>query len=206
MIRIPETTEIMSDVDQCVVYNKYASEINSLNEYVDLYSLLIGITSGTVLDLGSGSCNFVVALANRYKNLKFICYEKSEAMLSIAKENIKGLEDRIVLIQDDIRNVAGTYDVVLANRVFHHFANPLEFWSIIDSLDTTFLIVDINRPADETIKELKLLSDIDPIYKEDLINSICAAWNVDEVIEQIKPNSYIVKSINNNKLVIYQIK
>ena len=92
--------ELMLDEHQCKSYNENTSDLTTLNNYIDLYKQLINVTSGNVIDLGSGSCNFVVALAKAFPNLDFTCYELSSAMISIAEKNIKDF-DNIKLVQDE---------------------------------------------------------------------------------------------------------
>ena len=54
-MRIPELTPLMTDTDQCVSYNRYASNPVQLQEYVQTYQLLITIEQGTIIYLGSGT-------------------------------------------------------------------------------------------------------------------------------------------------------
>jgi trans-aconitate methyltransferase len=207
-MRIPEPEELMIDILQCQSYNKFSSNSDSLNNYVELYNSLIGVSEGNIIDLGSGPCNFVVALAKKYPKLNFTCYEKSDAMLKIAKDNIAGLEKRITLINDDIRNARGKCDVILANRIFHHFDDPIEFWKIIDQFKKTFLVVDINRPSESHIRNIERSINLDSIYKKDLINSLKAAWTLKEVKEQTKEYNFKIRSNrdDNEKLIVYQIR
>jgi predicted RNA methylase len=207
-MRTPEPQELMVDKDQCVLYHQYTLDKNTLSEFVKTYKSLIGISSGTVLDLGSGPCNFVVEMAKHFPKLNFFCYENSDAMIEIAKQNIKGFENQITLIKDDIRNVKGKYDVVLANRIFHHFKDPKEFWNLIEKFNTTFLVIDINRPSENFIKEIENSKDFDVLYKEDLVNSLRASWTLEEVQTQVKKFNYKIRSNkeDNDKLIVYQIK
>lgn len=208
-MRIPEPTALMLDLEQCRLYNKYTSNHEALREYTDLYARIIKVSTGTVVDLGSGSCNFVIALANRFPNLNFICYENSTAMISIANENIVNnkLTNRITILKDSLYNVSGTYDVVLSNRVLHHIEDTVKFWELINRLDTNMLVVDINRPPQSVVNHIRKNDQYDdPSYKEDLINSMQAAYTLDEVQEQVKQYGYNVSAENNYKLAVYHTK
>ena len=208
-MRISEPTESMLNSEQCRIYNFYASQFGSLYEYVNLYKKLIGITEGTVVDLGSGPCNFIIALANRFPKLNFVCYENSDAMIEVANENIVNnkLTNRITILKDSLFNVSGTYDVVLSNRVLHHLEDTVKFWELINRLDTNLLIVDINRPP-QSVVDYIIENDHyrEPSYKEDLINSMQAAYTLDEVREQVKQYGYGVSAGTNYKLAVYHTK
>jgi 2-polyprenyl-3-methyl-5-hydroxy-6-metoxy-1,4-benzoquinol methylase len=193
--------ELMLDERQCKSYNENTADRTTLNNYIDLYKQLINVTSGNVIDLGSGSCNFVVALAKAFSNLDFTCYELSSAMISIAEKNIKDF-DNIKLVQDDLLSASGKYDVVLANRVLHHINDTERFWNTVNNLGKNILVVDINRPINTDLN----LNIADPVYKEDIINSIKSSYNIQEVNEQIKNYSYNIYSDDTGKLIIYHIK
>ena len=208
-MRIPESTALMSNIAQCQAYNKYASNTTTLAKYVQTYKQLIGVEQGTVIDLGSGTCNFIIALAEQFPNLKFVCYEASDAMIEIAKENINtaNLSSRIHLVHDDMMNATGKYEVVLANRVLHHINEYKEFWKLVNSLGNTLLIVDINRPPESVINHILENDEYeDAVYKEDLISSMQAAYSLNEVNEQIKSYGYTVETDNFYRLFVYQTR
>ena len=207
--RIPELTPLMTDTDQCIAYNKHASDPATLNEYIQTYRLLIGIEQGTVIDLGSGTCNFVIALAQACPNLNFVCYENSSAMIKIATDNINsaGLSSKIQLIQNDIFNAIGKYDVVLANRVLHHIDETNAFWKLINSLSENILVIDINRPPKHVVDHIQESNEyLDNVYKEDLVSSLQAAYSLEEVTEQIKEYNYTIKTDDQYKLFVYHTK
>ena len=193
--------ELMLDEHQCKSYNENTADLTTLNNYIDLYKQLINVTSGNVIDLGSGSCNFVVALAKAFPNLDFTCYELSSAMISIAEKNIKDF-DNIKLVQDDLLTASGKYDVVLANRVLHHINDTERFWNTVNNLGKNILVVDINRPINTDLN----LNIADPVYKEDVINSIKSSYNIQEVSEQIKNYGYNIYNDDTGKLIIYHTK
>lgn len=207
--RIPESTPLMLDVNQCEAYNNHTSNPATLDEYIHTYKTLIGITEGTVIDLGSGSCNFVIALAQNFPNLNFVCYENSPAMIKIATDNINsaGLNSKICLIENDIFNAVGNYDVALANRLLHHIDKTKEFWKLINSLSKNILVIDIDRPPKYLIDRIKESNEYkDDIYKEDLISSLQAAYSLEEVTKQIEEYDYKIMTDNQNKIFVYHTK
>jgi 2-polyprenyl-3-methyl-5-hydroxy-6-metoxy-1,4-benzoquinol methylase len=198
-MRIPEPTALMEDVKQCKLYNQDASNIDKLKDYVELYKRLINVSNGTVVDLGSGSCNFVIALAEHYPGLNFVCYEASFTMIELAKENIKNkhLEHRITIVQDLLENAQGSYDVVLANRVLHHIDDTATFWNTVHRLASSVLVVDIDRPPEEVINT---------VSDADLVNSMRAAYTFSEVYNQVKHYKYTVAKDSSYKLFIYHTR
>lgn len=208
-IRIPESTPLMTDIDQCVAYNKYASDPATLQAYIQTYQSLIGIKQGTVIDLGSGTCNFVIALAQNFPNLNFVCYENSPAMIKIATDNINsaGLSSKIQMIQSDIFNATGNYDVALANRLLHHIDKTKEFWKLMNSLSDNILVIDIDRPPKQLVDHIQEGNEYqDDVYKEDLVSSLQAAYSLEEVTEQIKEYNYTITTDKQYKLFVYHTK
>jgi trans-aconitate methyltransferase len=180
-----------------------------LQEYVQIYQSLIGLEQGTVIDLGSGTCNFVIALAQNFPNLNFVCYENSPAMIKIAKDNIilAGLDSRIQLIQDDIFNATGKYDVALANRLLHHIDETTVFWKLINSLSEKILVVDINRPPAHIVDHIQENDEYqDDVYKQDLISSLRAAYSLEEVTDQIKEYNCTITTDNQYNLFVHHTK
>jgi trans-aconitate methyltransferase len=205
--RIPELTPLMTDINQCIAYNKHASNPATLHEYIQTYQSLIGIKQGTVIDLGSGTCNFVIALAQTFPNLNFVCYENSPAMVKIAIDNINsaGLNSRIRLLQDDIFNATGKYNVALANRLLHHVDETKEFWKLMNLLSENILVIDIDRPPTHLIDHIRESNEYN-VYTEDLISSLRAAYSLEEVTEQIKEYNYSITTDKQYKLIVYHTK
>jgi len=207
--RIPELTPLMNDTNQCMAYNKHASHPDTLHEYIQAYQSLIGIEQGTVIDLGSGTCNFVIALSQNFPNLNFVCYENSPAMIKIATDNINsaGLSSKIKLIQGDIFNATGHYDVALANRLLHHIDETKEFWKLMYSLSENVLVIDINRPPKHVVDYIRENNEYqENVYKEDLISSLQAAYSLEEVTEQIKEYDYTITADDRYKLFVYHTR
>jgi trans-aconitate methyltransferase len=184
--RIPEP-ELMEDNGQCEYYNQSLLEnSDALTKFIETYKEKINVEQGTVIDLGTGTANFVIALCNTYPKLNAVCYEASEAMIKIAKINIAkhNLQDRITIIKDNFFNATGIFDVVIANRVLHHVNDTDKFWKLVNTLSKNILVCDLERPDD--INSIKDWFDID------VQNSFKAAYNVNEVQEQLTEYGYSI--------------
>ena len=163
-IRIPEPA-LMEDIDQCEFYNQeFVDDPTCLTRFIEVYNKFVGIHRGTIVDLGSGTCNFVVELCKIYPQLTVVCYEASKEMIKIAKCNIKNsqLEHRIKIIEDDFFNATGNFDVVIASRVLHHVDDTPNFWKLINMLSKNILVCDLERPDK--------LTDIQESFQPDLKN------------------------------------
>jgi ubiquinone/menaquinone biosynthesis C-methylase UbiE len=186
LVRIPEP-ELMLGEDQCEFYNQeFADDPSMLEEFLETYNRYVGITKGSVVDLGSGTGHFVIALCKMYPELSVTCYEASTAMIEIAKRNITqaGLENQINLIQDDFVNAQGQYDLVIANRVLHHVNDTARFWNLINRLSTNAFVCDLGRPS--------TLEFLNCDFSIDAVNSLKSAYTLEEVQEQIKDYNYAV--------------
>ena len=202
--RIPEP-ELMEDTVQCNNYNQsLLNNSNALLKFVQAYTQYIGITNGTIVDLGSGTANFIIELCKTYPNLKVVCYENSNAMIKIAQDNINNekLQNRITIINDNFFNATGTFDAVIANRVLHHVNDTEKFWQLINNLSKDVLVCDLERP--------KKLEYIGSWFDVDVKNSFKAAYTANEVRSQITPYGYSVvkEEIGNSlfALTVYQNK
>jgi predicted RNA methylase len=218
-MRIPEPTDLMIDKKQCQVYNQSLLNSYDLVEYVNLYKNYLGITSGKIVDLGSGSCNFVIALCLEFSDLTVDCYEASEEMIKLAEENIRqhNLADRIQIIKDNLLNATGNYGAVLINRVLHHIDDTEQLWKVVNDMSSNVFAIDLERPLE--FSSLDRLFEVmesmfDDIYVLDTRQSFMAAYTADEVREQIKNYGYNVLSMVTNlepdikysKLIIYHTK
>ena len=185
--RVPEP-ELMLDKEQCETYNQeFIDDQSIVEDFVNTYKQCIGLDQGSVVDLGSGSCNFIIALANAYPGLTFTCYEASYEMIKIAINNIRsaGLADRIQLVQQDFFNATGQFDVAIANRVLHHVNDTEGFWNLISKLGSKVLVCDLERPYTSEFLNYTLPADF--------INSLKSAYTVNEVSDQIVDYDYTIE-------------
>ena len=220
-MRISEPSPLMTDLNQCKIYDETLSDSkfgkDELDEYVNLYEKFIGITSGKVIDLGSGSCNFIIALSKKFANLTFVCYDNSETMLKIAQGKIEkeNLSHRIRIVKDDVFDAFGNYDVVLSNRLLHNIESTDLFWKKIDVLGKNIFVVDVKRY--DTNSQLtdfikKISPYFHPSYIIDTENSFKSAYSYYEVKEQIKDYNYNLIEMDFNplsdilysKLIVYK--
>jgi 2-polyprenyl-3-methyl-5-hydroxy-6-metoxy-1,4-benzoquinol methylase len=198
--RVPEPA-LMEGRDQCEYYNQeFIDYPEMIPEFIEQHNKFAGVYHGHVIDLGSGSCNFVIELCKLYSQLSFTCYEASKEMIKIARQNIAKakLEHRITIVEDDLFNAVGRFDLVIANRVLHHVNDTEKFWKLINSLSNNVLVCDLERPNS--------LDDFQDSFSEDLKNSFMAAYTVEEVTKQVNNYNYnIVKEADENGLCTFVV-
>ncbi len=201
--RIPEPA-LMIDTKQCEIYNQeFIDDPVCLPLFILKYDQFIAIKQGTIVDLGSGSCNFVIELCKKYPKLNVVCYEDSEEMIRIAEKNIldNKVQDQIKIIKDDFFNADGRYDAVLANRVLHHVNDTNRFWRLINKLSERILVSDLERPC-----SINIVEEVSKNESIDFKNSLKAAYTYDEVQKQIKEYPYeIIKEIYSDDISTFNV-
>jgi len=104
-------------VDKRVLIPRPETE-HIIDKIIEL-SKLNNFNSGIkILDVGTGSGNIAVSLANNIKNALITAVDISDSALEVAKINIKkhGFEDRIEIFNSDIlEKVNDKFDVIVAN-------------------------------------------------------------------------------------------
>lgn len=187
MERIPEF-KLMSDVDAIHEYHKMHK--GQTEGYVYLFEQFCGINSGTVIDLGCGTSDYLIALKQRFSDLNISGYDGSKEMIEFSKDNIKKHNCSIDLYCQQIEDITATSDVVTSNNTLHHFENPKNFWDTIARTAPRVFVMDLVRPhtkeqAEHIIKVT--CGNQSKLFQKDYYNSLLAAFTKDEIRKQIKP-------------------
>jgi len=151
---------------------------------------------GTVLDLGCGPGDITFKFAKAFPNARIDTVDGSEEMLNFAKDILEGkpeLYGRIKFVHSMIQDFSSTrqYDLIIGNSFLHHLPDPLVLWKKIKEIsspETYIFVMDLLRP--DTVEEAERLRDMyvkdEPeILQRDFYNSLLAAFEVDEVREQL---------------------
>lgn len=204
--RIPEEHPLIETRQQCRIYSASIKKFNDHFEYVSLFKRFntMQLTEGHVADLGSGECTFTIALAKAFPNMTFDCYELSDEMIAIANEQITQnlLTDRINVIKQDAITVTGNYDLVIANRFYHHVLDTKAFWNTVQSLSENVFITDGIRPESYELVNT-LLGSMAPLFEqlyiEEMKSSIYAWFSEAELLNDI-PAKYNLEIFNNDDI------
>ena len=230
MERFPEP-EIMSNRLQALAYAQADFDSSDSSFVLELEKYLLRfskeIDSKTVIvDLGCGPGNISERISLRWQEAKVIGIDGSEEMLKIANKrksmnqskNINKGVDYLLMeistLNEAFINTKIKADIVVSNSVLHHIHSPNKFWLTIKKISKPGAITfhrDLRRPS--SIREAialkkKHLSSTSRILQEDYIASLKAAYNIEELKEQLKTLTFQyleVKELNDRYLDVFGI-
>jgi ubiquinone/menaquinone biosynthesis C-methylase UbiE len=188
--------EIMDDETQSLAYAK--ADFSASNQmFVDGVVRAHPAHLGAVVDLGCGPGDIDIRLARAAPSAVITAVDGSRPMLAIAERAIRatGLESRITLVHGTLPGLAldaHGFDAVLSKDLLHHLPDPSALWSEVDRLGHSGAVVsvmDLVRPATRDAAQ-RIVDAVspheDPILRQDFLNSLCAAFTVDEVTRQLR--------------------
>jgi trans-aconitate 2-methyltransferase len=210
--------ELMVDSAQAVAYASAdfsESDVRFVNRFVELFG---GQLEGTVFDLGCGPGNITFRMAKAFPACNVIGVEGATAMLDIARQRAV-LEDlppsrvcfrEIAIPSEKLDRNSAT--AVVSNSLLHHLHDPSVLWHTvlqISQAGAPILVADLRRP--ETAEEAHRIvdtyaKDAAEILQMDYYNSLLAAFEVEEVIEQLQSaglNGLGVKAVGDRYLEVY---
>jgi len=187
--------ELMDDERQSIAYAR--ADFSLSNQFfVDGLINDFPRPLSTAVDIGCGPGDVMIRLARALPDLNITAIDASAPMIALARGAVitEGLSDRIELVQGYVPGVAlkaHSFDVVLSKDLLHHVPDPSVLWKEIARLGrpgAVVYVMDLVRPA--TAEEAHRIVDRvaareDPILREDFYNSLCAAFTVDELREQV---------------------
>lgn len=187
--------EIMDDAAQVVAYAR-ADFSDSNRAFVRSLVETFPHALRHVVDLGCGPGEVAIRIAQATGG-RVTAVDGSEAMLNLAREAVAsaGLQDRITIHRarlPDAQLPEHAFDAVVSKDMLHHLSDPQVLWSTVRRLARpggAVLVMDLIRPASpEAARDIveAVSANEDPILKEDFYNSLCAAFTVDEVREQLR--------------------
>ena len=187
--------ELMDDERQSIAYAK--ADFSASNQFfVDSLIRDFPLHLHRTVDIGCGPGDVVIRLARAVPDLRITAVDGSAPMIALARDAVRtaGLDARITLMQGYVPGVAledHGYDAILSKDLLHHLPDPSAFWKEISRLSrpgAAVYVMDLVRPP--TPREARRIVDTvsaaeDPILREDFYNSLCAAFTVDELREQL---------------------
>ena len=153
--------------------------------------------AGHILDLGCGPGDICFRFAARYPGCSVVGVDGSRAMIRLAnarkaRETVTG--DRVHFTEGLLPGVAipgAPFVAVISNSLLHHLHEPQVLWETVVKVatpGTRVYVVDLFRP--QTVARAQELVDEyaagEPdILRRDFYNSLCAAFEPDEVVSQL---------------------
>jgi len=153
--------------------------------------------TGPVLDLGCGSGDVLLRFARAFPEARFVGVDGSRPMLQLAQRAIDAepaLRDRIDVRYGIIPHCdlpQAPWQLVMSHSLLHQLHEPQVLWrTIADCADggCAVFIADLRRPASELDARRLVLasSKHEPeILQRDFFNSLCAAFEPEEVRAQL---------------------
>jgi ubiquinone/menaquinone biosynthesis C-methylase UbiE len=187
--------ELMDDEPQSIAYAK--ADFSTSNQlFVDFVVRTFPGLLHHVVDIGCGPGDVDVRLARAVPDAHITAVDGSAPMVGLAREAIRaaGLETRVTVLQQCIPGVSlpnhGS-DAILSKDLLHHLPDPSVLWGEISRLarpGAAVAVMDLVRPATpEDARRIvdAVAADEDPILRKDFYNSLCAAFTLDELREQL---------------------
>ncbi|KXK25196.1 MAG: Trans-aconitate 2-methyltransferase [Candidatus Brocadia sinica] len=217
MERILES-ELMEEEGQVCAYVEADFE-DAHSRFIALFQDMVGHKgiNGYVLDLGCGYGDIAIRFARAYPRCIVHGIDGSEAMIHYGKGILReahDIQDRVELIHGRLPEAVLPrikYDIIISNSLLHHLPNPQVLYQVIQRYTISgapVFIMDLKRP--KTIDEARVLVEThvanEPeVLKRDFYNSLLAAFEEREVLEQLKEaklNNLSVKVASDRHIVI----
>jgi SAM-dependent methyltransferase len=197
MQRIPEP-ELMDDPAQALAYAQ-ADFSASHGARIAMFRRLFPHLSltGPVLDLGCGSGDVLLRFARAFPAARFIGVDGSRPMLELAQRAIDAepaLRERVGLQYGIIPQCAlpdEPWQLIMSHSLLHQLHQPQVLWRTMSDRGESgcaVFVADLRRPASEADARglVQATSNDEPeILQRDFFNSLCAAFEPDEVREQL---------------------
>lgn len=217
MKRIPEP-ELMIDPEQVLAYGRA--------DFEEPHSNFIKFLKGrcpyldqrrSVLDMGCGTGDITFRIARSLPEAVIDGVDGSAGMIDFAKKALEespGLNERVRFFRGMIQDFRGEriYDLIISNSLLHHLDKPEVFWEAIKRLSsegTYIFVMDLLRPRDvnQAKSLVELYSSQEPeILRRDFYNSLLAAFDIDEVNEQLTEASLShleVERVSDRHFIVY---
>jgi SAM-dependent methyltransferase len=155
------------------------------------------ILTGKVLDLGCGSGDVLLRFARAWPRAQFVGVDGSRPMLALAQPDIEGdaaLRPRIRLVQAVLPTdplPREPWQLIMSHSLLHQLHRPEVLWQTIREYGAAGCLVfvaDLQRPASAAAANriVQETSAGEPeILRRDFCNSLCAAFDPDEVRSQL---------------------
>lgn len=218
MNRIVEP-ELMNEAEQSLAYAQ-ADFSEPHNHFIHLFQAKFGtFLTGKVLDLGCGTGDITLRFAKSYPNCKVDGVDGAESMLAYAYQDLQlcsnDVGKRINFIKGILPQISfpcKSYETIISNSLLHHLHNPLVLWESVNKYsqtNTKIFIMDLLRPdtPEQAQAFVNQYACNEPaILQRDFYNSLCAAFTISEVAQQLQKANldYLtIQQISDRHLIIF---
>jgi len=189
------------------------------SHFIDLFTEAFPVEQigGHVLDLGCGTADITIRFARAWRSSTVHGVDGSRAMLRYGLKILStanDVQDRIELIQGALPGVTlprARYDTIISNSLLHHLRDSQVLWASIRQHTVPgapVFVMDLKRPASTEVAGalVEQYAGREPeILKRDFYNSLLAAFEVDEVKEQLKEAGlagFLVREVSDRHLIV----
>jgi cyclopropane fatty-acyl-phospholipid synthase-like methyltransferase len=195
MERIPEE-ELMDDREQAKAYSD-ADFSEPHNAFVEHFRKRFSdFPGGSVLDLGCGPADVTLRFAAAFPATRILGVDGAQAMLDIGNQEIlsRSFAHRVTLkknVLPDNELLKTRFDAIISNSLLHHLSSSGILWQTVKQCAqpcAPIFVMDLLRP-DGTAEARELVktyaADASPLLQQDFYNSLLAAYNEDEIRQQL---------------------
>jgi ubiquinone/menaquinone biosynthesis C-methylase UbiE len=189
--------ELMLDVAQTLAYSQADFAVPHQAAIERFAARFPDFTTGRVLDLACGPADVTVRFARAHPRSRVLGVDGSPAMLALGRERVAdaGLTERITLAEHLLPDPGlaglGPFDAVICTSALHHFHDPAVLWATVLACvrpGSAVLVQDLMRPETPQVAAAlvaRYASDDPEILQRDYFHSLCAAFTVEEVRDQL---------------------
>jgi ubiquinone/menaquinone biosynthesis C-methylase UbiE len=187
--------ELMDDEGQAAAYAR--ADFSASNQlFVEAIVRGAPADLRTAVDLGCGPADVTVRIARAMPAVAITAIDGAGPMIAIARAAVRTakLADRLTIVHGQVPGVAlreHAFDAVLSKDMLHHLPDPSVFWHEVVRLGrpgARVYVMDLIRPAapDDARRIVEAAAGAaDRVLREDFYNSLCAAFTIDEVRDQL---------------------
>ena len=133
--------------------NKTAKKLEKINKSFIAIIKRMGINSGKVLDIGTGSGTLAISLCKEFSKINAVGIDISNLILIYARGNAKksNLESKITFIESNAEDLPfenESFDLVVSSNSLHLIDNPIKMFNEINRVlkkNGKFFISDFKR-------------------------------------------------------------
>jgi trans-aconitate methyltransferase len=166
--------------------------------FLELYEKYVNINSGKIIDLGSGTAEYLIALESKYPKLNILGFDGSEQMVKIAQDLIEYHSSGVCVRHKNFSDVEDKADCVISTNTLHHIHDTKTFWNCVKNISNMCFIFDFLRP--ENTDQAKSIveyyaSNESKLFQQDYYNSLLASFSLEEIEEQIKDTNLKIEVV-----------
>lgn len=191
-------SELMQDPAQVHAF-QVGTKDYSVKSFLEFYKTHVNLSTGKIVDLGSGTGEYLIPLSYLYPKLEIVGYDGSDEMVKLARGSVETATSHVQIRHAEFKDIIDTADCVVSTNTLHHMHDPKIFWDTAKRISKQCLVTDLVRP--ESVEQAKLIvqqyAEHEPqMFKDDFFNSLLAAFSEEELRQQLEDTNLSIQIIN----------